>query len=203
MSIRKTFWILALALFGFAGSAAAQATGMPSYYAPYRSFDKNEVGVTLSFPDYDGFALEGLFGFGYKQFDLEARGGFYDPGAGIDTQIILGLSGRFRVVTHTDDFPLDGAVVTGIGAWFDGTSTALIPIGFSLGRRLNVEDSQVSIVPYVEPVGLIVTAGTDHFAFGLGLGADFKLSRKFDARLSVAFGDAPLKGFSISAVWVN
>jgi hypothetical protein len=107
------------------------------------------------------------------------------------------------VVTHTDDFPLDGAVITGIGAWFDGTSTALIPIGFSLGRRLNVEDSQVSIVPYVEPVGLIVTAGSDHFAFGLGLGADFKLSSRFDARLSVAFGDAPLEGFSISAVWVN
>lgn len=203
MSIRKTSWILVLVLIGFAGEAAAQATGMPAYYAPYRSFDKHEVGVTVSFPDYDGFALEGLFGFGYRQFDLEARGGFYDPGEGIDTQIMLGLSGRFRVLTHTEDFPLDGAVVTGIGAWFDGTSTALIPIGFSLGRRLNVEDSQVSIVPYVEPTGLIVTAGTDHFAFGLGLGADFRLSRKFDARLSVAFGDAPLEGFAISAVWVN
>ncbi len=203
MLLRKTTCILALALFGIVGSAAAQATGMPAYHAPYRSFDRHEVGVAVSFPDYDGFALEGLFGFGYREFDLEARGGFYDPGELEETQVILGLSGRYRVLTHTEDFPLDGAVVTGIGAWFDGTSTALIPIGLSLGRRLNVEDSEVSIVPYVEPVGLIVTAGDDHFAFGLGLGADFRLSRKFDARLSVAFGDAPLEGFSIGAVWVN
>ena len=203
MSIRKTSWILALALVGFAGEAAAQATGMPAYYAPYRSFDKNELGVTVSFPDYDQFAAEGLFGFGFKQFDLEARGGIYDPGEGVDTQVRAGLQGRARVVTHNEDFPLDGAVTAGFGVWFNGFSTALIPIGFSLGRRLNVEDSEVSIVPYVHPVGMIVTAGTDHFAFGFGLGADFKLTSKFDARLSVAFGDAPLKGFAISAVWVN
>ena len=95
------------------------------------------------------------------------------------------------------------AVVAGIGAWLFNNSTALIPIGLTLGRRLNVEDSQVSIVPYAEPVLLFVTAGDDNVHFGLGLGADFKLSRAFDVRLSVGFGDVTLEGFALSAVWVH
>ena len=201
--LRKTVLALGAALVVCTGPAFAQATAMPAYYAPSRSFDKYEFGATLSFPDYDGLGVEGLFGFGYKNFDLEVRGGMFDPGEGIDASGTLGVTGRYRVIEHTENFPLDGAVVAGIGAWLFNNSTALIPIGLTLGRRLNVEDSQVSIVPYAEPVLLFVTAGDDNVHFGLGLGADFKLSRAFDVRLSVGFGDVTLEGFAISAVWVH
>ncbi len=37
--------------------------------------------------------------------------------------------------------------------------------------------------------------------FTLGIGADFRLSRVFDARVSAGLGD--LKGVSIGAVWVH
>ncbi len=201
--LRKTLLALGIAMLAVVGTAAAQATAMPAYYAPYRSFEKHEFGATLSFPDFGGTAFEGLFGFGYKTFDFEVRGGFWDPGEGVETVIQIGGTGRFRVLTHTENFPLDGAVILGLGAHFNGVDQALIPLGFSVGRRLNVEDSQVSIAPYVEPVGLINTGGSDHFQFGFGIGADFQLSRAFDARLSVGFGDASLEGFSISAVWVR
>ncbi len=203
--LRKTVLALGAALVVCTGPAFAQATAMPAYYAPSRSFDEYEFGATLSFPDYEGLGVEGLFGFAYKSFDLEVRGGWFDPGEGTDASGTLGVTGRYRVIEHTENFPLDGAVVAGLGAWLfnDLTSTALIPVGITLGRRLQVEDSQVSIVPYAEPVLLFVTRGDDNVHFGLGLGADFKLSRAFDVRLSVGFGDATLEGFALSAVWVH
>ena len=206
--LRKTVLALGAALVVCTGPAFAQATAMPAYYAPSRSFDEYEFGATLSFPDYEGLGVEGLFGFGYKNFDFEVRGGMFDPGEGIDASGTLGVTGRYKVISHTENFPLDGAVVAGIGAWLFNNSTALIPIGLTLGRRLQVEDSQVSIVPYAEPVLVIHTAGTgaggdDHLMFGLGLGADFKLSQAFDVRLSVGFGDITLEGFALSAVWVH
>lgn len=201
--LRKTVMALGAALVVCAGSALAQATAMPTYHAPSRSFSEYEFGATLSFPDYDGLGVEGLFGFGYKAFDLEVRGGLFDPGEGADASGTLGITGRYRVISHTENFPLDGAVVAGIGAWMFNNSTALIPVGITLGRRLQIEDSQVSIVPYAEPTVVFVTGLGGDVWFGLGLGADFKLSRAFDARLSVGFGDVTLEGFAISAVWVH
>jgi hypothetical protein len=60
----------------------------------------------------------------------------------------------------------------------------------------------VSIVPYVQPT-LFVLAGDapDNVLFSLGLGADFRLSRRFDARVSAGIGDA--EGVSVGAVWVH
>jgi hypothetical protein len=57
-------------------------------------------------------------------------------------------------------------------------------------------------VPYVQPTGTIVAGnGNSDFFFSLGLGADFRLSPKFDARISAGLGD--LEGVSLSAVWVH
>jgi hypothetical protein len=106
-------------------------------------------------------------------------------------------------LSHTTDFPLDGALILGVGGWFSsGNSILFVPVGLSLGRRIDPEGSSVSIVPYVQPTGTLVAgSGTSDFLFTLGLGADFRLSPRFDARISAGLGD--LEGVSLSAVWVH
>jgi hypothetical protein len=56
------------------------------------------------------------------------------------------------VLTHTPDFPLDGAFVFGAGGNMrSGISRFLFPIGLTLGRRIDLDNSPVSFSPYVQP----------------------------------------------------
>jgi len=184
-----------------ASEAAAQATGMPSFNAPYRAFTRSEIGVVFSFPSGGGTGIEGAYRMSSGKFDIGFRGGFLDGGP--STILLVGAEARQRVLSHTTDFPLDGALVLGVGGWFSsGNSVMFVPIGLSLGRRIDLEGSNVSIVPYVQPTGTLVAGGgNSDFLFTLGLGADFRLSPRFDARISAGLGD--LEGVSLSAVWVH
>ncbi|HSD31701.1 MAG TPA: hypothetical protein VLB49_07310, partial [Gemmatimonadales bacterium] len=76
----------------------------------------------------------------------------------------------------------------------------IIPVGLSLGRRLDTE-SNLSIVPYLQPTMFITVDGGSDVLFALGLGADFRLSRAFDLRVSAGLGD--VEGVSLGAVWVH
>ena len=49
--IPKIGAVLLVSLLVSAGVAAAQATGMPTYNAPYRAFVRHEFGGTVSFPE--------------------------------------------------------------------------------------------------------------------------------------------------------
>lgn len=202
--MRREVMLLLAALVGAGvGQAAAQATGLPSFNAPYRAFTRSEIGLVLSFPSGGGgTAFEGAYRMSSGKFDLGFRGGIIDPDVG-DAILLLGAEARQRVVTRTEDFPLDGALVVGIGGAFQsGNSRLFVPIGLSLGRRVAPKDSKISIVPYVQPTGLLVAGGgTSDFLFALGIGTDFRLSPRFDARISAGLGD--LEGVSISAVWVH
>lgn len=188
---------------GLTGSAVAQVTGLPTFDAPYRAFTRHEFGGTLSFPNGGGTGLEGQYRFGYQTFDVGLRGGLFLPGGGLDNVFLIGVSARDRVVTHSQDFPLDGAVVLGLGGNFvSGANVVYIPAGLSLGRRIDIKDSPVSVVPYAEPTVFLASgAGTTEFHFALGFGGDFRLSKAFDARVSVGLGD--IEGVSFSAVWVR
>ena len=188
---------------GFCSGAAAQATGLPSFNAPYRAFRRSEIGVVLSFPNGGGTAFEGAYRVSSGKFDLGFRGGIFTPGGNLNSQLLLGVEARERVVTHTEDFPLDGALILGVGGHFaSGNSALIVPIGLSLGRRVDPRDSKISIVPYVQPTGFFVAGDRpSDFLFDLGLGADFRLTPRFDARISAGLGD--LEGVSISAVWVH
>lgn len=195
-------WALFLLVsIGFATVASAQATGMPSFNAPYRAFRRSEIGISLTFPQGGGTAFEGVYRRASGSFDLGFRAGILDPDAG-DARLLIGAEARQRVVTHTQDFPLDGALILGIGGAFDGGSVLVIPVGLSLGRRVDPKDSKISIVPYVQPTGFLRAAsGNSDFLFALGLGGDFRLSPRFDARISAGLGD--LEGVSLSAVWLH
>jgi hypothetical protein len=194
-------WLLLTA--GLAGSAPAQVTGLPTFDAPYRAFGRHEFGGTVSFPSGSGTGLEGQYRFGYQTFDVGFRGGVFLPGSGLDNVFVVGVSARDRVFTHTEDFPLDGAVVVGLGAQFvSGANVVISPAGLSLGRRIDIKNSPVSVVPYAEPVAFLTSGGgnTD-LNFSVGLGGDFRLSKAFDARVSVGLGD--IEGVSVSAIWIH
>ncbi len=187
---------------GSGRSAAAQATGLPTFNAPYRAFTRSELGAVLTFPNGGGTAFEGAYRISSGKFDLGFRGGILSPGGGANSVLLVGAEARQRVVTHTEDFPLDGALILGIGGQLtSGTSALIVPIGLSLGRRIDPKDSKISIVPYVQPTGFLVASSNSDFLFDLGLGADFRLTPKFDARISAGLGD--VEGVSISAVWVH
>ena len=203
--MRRFGALLLLSLFVCGGTAVAQSTGTTAFAAPYRAFGAHEVGGTLSFPKGGGFAAEGLYGFGSGKFDIGLRGGFSNPNGG-DTRILAGVNLRQRVLEHTESFPLDGAVVFGVGGQFGDGTHFNIPVGISLGRRLDVEDSEVSIVPFVQPTAFLTHSSVNNISdtnlnFALGIGGDFRLSRMFDARVSIGLGD--LQGISISAVWLR
>ena len=186
--------------------AVAQATALPAFLAPYRAFERSEFGAILSFADGISFALEGQYRISAgSSLDIGFRGGYVDPESeAISGFFVFGAEGRQRIIGHTEDFPLDGALVLGAGAVLQDQNEFLnIPIGLSLGRRIDPEGSDVSIVPYVQPT-LFILAGNDigdHVQFALGLGVDFRLSRRFDARLSGGIGD--LEGISIGAAWIH
>ena len=195
--------VVAVGLVVVPAPVAAQATGTTTFNAPYRAFTRSEIGALLSFPDGGGTGIEGAYRMAGGRFDFGFKAGFFDPPGPGHTELLLGAEARQRVITHTLDFPLDGALLLGVGGNFvSGSSVMLIPAGLSLGRRIDPQGSTVSIVPYVEPtVFLLAGDATDHVQFSLGLGADFRLSRVFDARVSAGLGD--IEGVSIGAVWVH
>jgi hypothetical protein len=175
---------------------AAQSTGTPVFHAPYRVFDRYEFGANIS--DAGNLAVEGFYGFSHTgaKWDFALRGGVLDTGAD-RTALLLGLDARYRVIDQTEDFPLDGALITGVGAQLvSGGSALLIPIGLSLGRRVNFQGSTVSLVPYAEPVLVpIFGSGDSDVLVALGLGADLRINRRFEIRLGIGVGD--IENFSI------
>lgn len=183
-------------------SAAAQSTGTPVFAAPYRAFRQSEIGISLSDPG-NGLAVEGFYKMGQKTWDLGFRGGFWDTDGPAGTAILLGVDGRTRVLTHSESFPLDGAFTLGAGAvLLDNFNSFQIPVGISLGRRVDLEGSNVSFVPYFQPVLTPVFGdGNSDLLFSVGIGADVRVSRQLDLRVSGAIGD--MNGIGISLAWLR
>lgn len=187
---------------GLVTSASSQATGTPYFHSPYPAFEEHELGATLSFPK-GGTGFEGFYGFGHRRVDFGIRGGAWVPDLdAADTELIAGAHVRGRLVQYGPDFPLDASVAVGVGTT-RGFDNLYIPAGLTVGRRLNVEASRVSFVPYVQPT-LILTTGENQdtdLLVVLGLGLNASISRRLDLRLSVGVGD--LEGVALSAVWVK
>jgi hypothetical protein len=196
-----TITALAAAALVLAVPARAQETGTPVFSAPYRAFADHEAGLSLSAPGGADLGLEGFYSFASGRNDFGLRVGLID--AGDDSSLALGARFRTRVVTHSPDFPLDGALTIGVGAVFqDGATVVRVPIGLSLGRRIDSRSSGLSFVPYLQPT-LVPTfgRGDSELGFALGLGLDLRLTRRFDLRLSGSVGD--LEGFAVSFAWVR
>ncbi|MGQ0704387.1 MAG: hypothetical protein ACT4PM_14800 [Gemmatimonadales bacterium] len=188
-----------------APAAAAQSTGTPVFHAPYRIFDRYEVGGNVS--NQGDITIEGFYGIAQSggRWDFSFRVGIADDVGPEDrTALLAGVDARIRVIDQTEDFPLDGAIIVGAGTRLvqDG-SRLFIPIGLSVGRRIDFENSTVSLVPYAEPV-LVPNFGDgpdDDVAVALGLGADLRLSRRFEIRFAIGIGD--IEDFSIGVAFAR
>ncbi len=189
--------LLAALFLAVTAPLAAQSTGTPVFHAPYRAFERYEIGANVS--DAGNIAVEGFYGFSHAgaKWDFALRGGVRDNGNCCKSALLIGLDARYRIIDQSADFPLDGALITGAGAALvSGGSRLFIPIGISLGRRVDFEGSRVSLVPYAEPV-IVPTFGDgdSDVLVALGLGADLRINRRFELRLGIGIGD--IENFSI------
>lgn len=192
-----------LVLAGGASLAAAQETGTPIFKAPYRAFENHEFGASLSDAEGIDFALEGFYRYGRATNDFSVRAGFADVGGDADAAFLLGGDFRTRVVSYSEDFPLDGALTVGLGGIFgEGDDRFLIPVGVSLGRRFDVEGSNATFVPYAHPVIVPSFGGDDEDVdFALGLGVDVRFSESLAIRASGGIGD--IEGVGISLAYLR
>jgi hypothetical protein len=194
--------VLALALALVAAPLAAQETGTPVFMAPYRAFEQMEFGVMFSDPETGSWALEGEYGFGFGAYDIIVNGGYLDRDG--DGAATLGGSLRSRVITASEKFPLDGAFTIGAGTILgEGDDVLWVPVGISLGRRIDLEGSKTSFVPYIHPViAPRFQSGQDSaIDVSLGLGVDIRFGGNFDVRVSGGIGD--IDGVAIGLVWVR
>ena len=168
---------------------AAQSTATPVFLAPYRAFQRIEFGAQLSDPG-QGFAVEGFYRFANKKYDFGFRGGFASA-SGSQTSFLAGVDFRTRIVEHSLDFPLDGALTVGVGGRFgDGVSQAYIPIGITLGRLVELEGNDIQFVPYLHPIlSPVFGDASSSLDFRLGLGVDIRFNRRFELRVAGALGD--------------
>jgi hypothetical protein len=192
--------------------AAAQETGTPMFKAPYRAFTSHEFGAAFSDPGEGvSFALEGFYSYGRGPYDFSIRGGFSELSdetfngvtIGGGTRVLLGGDFRTRIVSYSESFPLDGALTVGIGANVgDGDDAYFVPVGFSVGRRFELENSNTVFTPYAHPVIVPRFGGGDsNVDFALGLGVDLRLSRSFGVRVSGGIGD--IEGVGIAATYIR
>jgi hypothetical protein len=194
--------LLALALALVASPLVAQETGTPVFMAPYRAFEQMEFGVMFSDPNAGDWAIEGEYGFGFGAYDVIVNGGYLDREGG--SAATLGGSLRSRVITANEKFPLDGAFTIGAGAIVgEGADAFWVPVGLSLGRRIDLEGSTTSFVPYIHPVlAPRFQSGEDaQLDVALGLGVDIRFGKNFDVRVSGGIGD--IDGVAIGLVWVR
>ena len=204
----RSFWsgIFAVALLGAAaGTSAAQETATPIFKAPYRAFEHSEIGLSLSDPGEGvSVAFEGFYRYGSGPYDFSLRGGLADFEGPGNTGVLIGGDFSTQVVHYTESFPLDGALTVGLGGVFgsDIDDIVLLPVGISLGRAFDLENSKTVFVPYVHPVIVPVFGSPgDDVQFALGLGVDIKFSDRWSVRASGGLGD--IEGVGVSVAYLR
>ena len=131
---------------------------------------------------------------------MGVRGGLADRGN--STALLVGGDYRYRLVDHNDAFPLDGSLTVGLGVSSgDGYTVGYLPIGFTMGRRVLVEGSQVSLVPYIHPMLTPLFGDADDVGFSLGFGLDARVTPRLDVRFSAAIGDQD--GIAFTVAWLR
>ncbi len=198
-SVTPPVLLLALAASLLPHSSMAQATGTPTFFAPTRGFGNTEAGMSVGGGGGSGVVgVEGRYGFSLSRSDIAMRAGYVDGGNAGSGSFVAGVEARIPVIAHDGSFPLDGALILGVGQIFDDAGgETLVPVGLSLGRRILLDGRDLQLTPYVQPTVIFQSDA----AFGFGLGLDIHIRGIPDIRLNRAVGD--LDGFSVSLFWIR
>ena len=197
--VTRLVLLLALATSLFPQASKAQATGTPTFFAPARGFGTTEAGLSVSGGGGSGaVGVEGRYGFSLNSSDISMRAGYVDGGDAGSGSFVAGVEARIPVIGHDRSFPLDGALIFGVGHIFDDSGgETLVPLGLSLGRRIVLDGNDLQLTPYVQPT--VIFQSDSAFSFGLGL--DIHILGIPDIRLNWAEGD--LDGFAVSLFWAR
>jgi len=188
-------------------TASAQRDGVPPYDAPsyLTPFGEDGFGLFLNFVrdvnDLSGAATYRMSG---SVVDWGLRGGVIDVNSNLG--IFGGLDLKNEFVRATDSFPLAVAWVTGGGiTWVFDAEVGLfrIPFGFSFGRAIETEGSELVITPYLYPrIALDIplsNPGTDtKLHFDVDIGADFQFAARWFLRFGATIGHSGALGFGIA-----
>jgi len=199
MQLERTLVTLLFMTALVAEGAAAQATGTPTFFAPTRGFGAAEAGVSVSGGGGSGVVgVEGRYGFSLSRSDISMRAGYVDGGDAGSGNFVAGIEARIPVIGHDRSFPLDGALILGVGRSFsDPGGQTFVPLGLSLGRRLALDGNDLLLTPYIQPTVIF----QNDTAFGFGLGLDIHIRGIPDIRLN--WGKEDLDGFSVGLFWAR
>ena len=195
--------VAALLAAGSAG-ASAQETGTPIFMGPYRTFQQHQVAVAFSDPGSGvSYALEGSYHYGHGVNDFGFRGGFEDLNGGGGTRVLLGGDFRTRILSYSDNIPVDGALTVGFGANVgSGPDVFYLPVGISVGRRILLQNSNVTFTPFAQPVLVpVFGSGNSDVKFALGLGVDMRFSQDWAVKVTGGIGD--IDGVGIALAYIH
>lgn len=162
--------------------AAGQAWDAPSFMPPH---PVDELGVFVLDPPFSDIGLVGL----WRQsgdLGLGVRAGFlareFEGGA-----FVVGSEFFTPLLRSTRGSPFEALLVLGAGATFDEGILARIPLGVSIGARLENVAGDAALSPYVHPrVGLEILADDDEsvteLAFMVDFGLDVEVTRSVTVR---------------------
>ena len=194
ISLLRLLLVAAATMLPGAADVAAQATGLPTFYAPTRAFGSSEWGISLSRPGGGTTGVEARFAAALDRADLNLRAGYADSSGASEGTFVLGAEVRLPVIGRSERFPLDGAFIFGFGYAVD-PEQAIVPLGLSLGRRIDVDNGALRLTPHLQPT--VVFANDADFTIGLGI--DVGLGDLPELRVDWALGD--WDGFSVSLFW--
>ena len=199
--MKKTLIGAVVALLGIASAASAQEPPIlwdtPSFMGPRPGSD---LGFYVMDVEGSDIGFQGIWRTD-GAMNLGLRAGFLDtPGDGI---VVLGAETWGLLVEDNPDFPLDLSWTAGAGAWLNGRTVVAVPVGLSIGKTLDLDNS-MALQLYGHPrIGLVLFEDVnDDLEAGLegqfDLGADFYVSPSVALKLGISLGDTDGLGLGVS-----
>lgn len=199
---RMVIGAVVLLTVGAVSSASAQDVpsvwDSPSFLGPRPGSD---IGLYLVDGEGSSFGFHGVWRTDANP-NLGLRLGYLDAGA--DDILLFGAETWGDVILESADFPLDLTWTAGAGAWVNGSTTVSVPVGLSIGKTFDLEDSPIAIQFYGHPrLALVIFENANNdldldLDGQFDLGSDFFLSPDLTLRVAASLGRFDALGIGLA-----